>query len=374
MKKLIFKILWLIPILILMVTIILLRDPARLFRDKAYEKGIADLLLNHKNVTNVTDVNYDARYLMEYYVDHLKEKKEVVVLGSSRVMFIGSKMFPGKSVFNSGVPSASLEDIFAIYGIYQKKNLIPDILVVGLDPWMLNRKSKMTKWEGIKEYYDYMLQVMSSQAARGNFSFPTLPASKYFQLISPSYLQACMIEIASHHGQIYDPYSREFDYIAANEEYNEGYTLLPDGTMTLSRKHRSRPFEEIRSEIMRDITDEGAQGPLKGFTEIDPVYKKQLEDFLALLKREHVQVVFFLPPYPSLVYDFYVNGSTKFEILSIHEVEKFVDDLAKKYGATIVGSYDAKKLGIKDKEFCDDHHVCSEKSIGKFFKYEHHAS
>ena len=65
-------------------------DPAQLFSGGNYEQGVADILLSGNNVANVS--NYDERLLQKAYVNNLKRRNDVIVLGSSRSMQIKSHL------------------------------------------------------------------------------------------------------------------------------------------------------------------------------------------------------------------------------------------------------------------------------------------
>ncbi|MEJ0081062.1 MAG: hypothetical protein WDM78_08985 [Puia sp.] len=68
-------------------------DPANIFTSKQYVAGIASILSLGHNVDNIS--NYNERLLQEQRVLKLTKTPDIMVLGSSRVMEIGSDFFPG---------------------------------------------------------------------------------------------------------------------------------------------------------------------------------------------------------------------------------------------------------------------------------------
>ena len=178
-------------------------DPAQLFSGGNYEKGVAGILLSGNNVANVS--NYDERLLQKAYVNNLKRRNDVIVLGSSRSMQLRSHLFPGMSFFNHGVSGASIEDYLAIYELYEQRELAPSVVVLGLDPWILNQYSKQDRWESLRwEYF--------SMANRLNIN-PTIinsdnKSKKLTELISLPYLEESIKKVLLNISQYFLVYSR----------------------------------------------------------------------------------------------------------------------------------------------------------------------
>jgi len=158
-------------------------DPAQLFSDGNYEQGVADILLSGNNVTNVS--NYDERLLQKAYINNLKRGNDVIVFGSSRSMHIRSHLFPGMSFFNHGVSGASIEDYLAIYELYEQRKFVPSIVVLGLDPWILNQYSGQNRWKSLRwEYFSIANRLnINSNIDNDNES------KKLMELISLPYLK-----------------------------------------------------------------------------------------------------------------------------------------------------------------------------------------
>ena len=81
-KRFLLKVLLLtLPVLAVVAGVNLLADPANLFQGARYEAGIARLLVEGKNVADIGD--YDDRLVQKYYVGHLTQAPDILVLGSS---------------------------------------------------------------------------------------------------------------------------------------------------------------------------------------------------------------------------------------------------------------------------------------------------
>ncbi len=153
-----------VPLLVLIVAVNFMVDPAHLFdRHHAYERGLAQLLAERVNVENVQ--NYDHRLVQRYYVEQLSRRPEIISIGSSRSYQIRNEFFPGRFFFNNSVSQASLEDYVAIYGMYDGRSLRPATIVLGLDPWILNGHRNLTNWQSVE--FEYQPSDRSYGSGRG---------------------------------------------------------------------------------------------------------------------------------------------------------------------------------------------------------------
>jgi len=103
--KFVKKLMFLLPIVCLIIGFNYFVDPANIFRSEKYCQAVVSLLLKGKNVANIT--NYDERLLQKEYINSLTQRRDIVVLGSSRVMQISASLFPRHSFLNNGVSGRS---------------------------------------------------------------------------------------------------------------------------------------------------------------------------------------------------------------------------------------------------------------------------
>ena len=106
----------LLPVLLFVVSINYLGDPAKLFVID-YEKTIASGILEGHNVTNL--YNYNEGLLQKILITNGSSCPEDIVIGSSRTMNISSSMLKSKSFFNNGISGASIVDLIAIVEMYE---------------------------------------------------------------------------------------------------------------------------------------------------------------------------------------------------------------------------------------------------------------
>jgi len=352
--KFIKKILFLLPILLVMIGFNYFVDPANIFKNSKYYQEIAKILLSGKNVANL--VNFDERLLKKYYISGLSEKKDVIVLGSSRVMLADSDMFGGYSFFNSCVSSASLEDDMAIYWLYRKKGFIPRVAIIGLDPWLLNKFNGSTAYQSIITDYNEISAFLGISNTNSQVSY--LFSSKYFELVSPNYFQSAvrfwlanLSEEKNNHGGYYPTTERIGNEIIRRADGSIGYDI----------KYRSFSPTEVRLSAI-DFANKDAS-MLNHFTYLDPFLQNEFEKFISLLLEDKVKVIFYLPAYHPAAYDILMK-SPNYKI--INEVQKYFENYAKMNSIELIGSYNPQDSNLEEMDFYDAMHQ-NVQSLGKMF-------
>ncbi len=347
------------PLLILIVAFNFMVDPAHLFdRHHKYERGLAKLLAERANVENVQ--NYDHRLVQRYYVEQLTRRPEIISIGSSRSYQIRNEFFPGKLFFNNSVSQASLEDYIAIYGMYDRRNIRPATIVLGLDPWILNGHRNLTNWQSVEFEYMRVVERMGASGSRlHTTSLPGLP--KVWQLISPSYFQASVHALRR---QLNAEEGAGRDYYPTDATEGEYDIKLRDGSLNYGQAFDRTP----EATVNRDALAYAAAPPaeyFRSFTSIDPETARTFERFLDLLRADGVKVVFFLPPFHPLVYERFANSRRYSVVLG---VEDYFTALASRKGLHLAGSYDPHRAGCAaTADFLDGHHprvVCLAKIFG----------
>jgi hypothetical protein len=349
MKKLIIKlILVLAPIFLFVISVNYFGDAANLF-STGFEKKISDELIKGNNVTNVT--NYNERLLQKYLINNTAFCPEVIVIGSSRAMLINSSDFEGHTFFNNGISGATIEDLLAIYQMYEQKKCLPKKIILGLDPWILNINNGQTRWTTLKR--EYILQY--NQLTNNNaIAKDTHIDSKYFQLVSPSYF----------HGSFKKLFLVSSKLIVTNNKINNTFTKLVDGSITYDFRYRSADSAEVEKRAQDFLS--GEIYSLEKFDKLSPDNKNLLEKIIAHLRNHHIEVSFFLAPYHPKVYTFIEKSERYSQVI---ESEKYYIDLALKYGIKVIGSFNPNKLNMNNSYFYDGMH-CNEKGIEKILKSE----
>lgn len=344
MKKIIFEtVKFIFPVFILLILVNYFGDAARLFHHD-YEIKMADILLSGKNVTNVD--NYDERLFQKEIVLNKGVNPDVVVIGSSRAMFINSSFFSNSKFFNNSVSGASMQDIIAIYQLYKQNNKLPKKIIVGVDPWIFKDDKNITigRWQSIKEYYNSFHGLKTDKS-------PSL--YKYKELYSISYFQSSFKLIPKLFLSGYNPTPSE-------KKYNYLNTKLIDGSLTYGEVIRNASESEIETKMKRYVSGDVYQ--IEEMKEISKNKYYEFEQLINDLKMNNVEVEFFLAPYPPLVYDVLEE---KYKV--VLNVEKKINDFAVLHNIKLYGSFNPYSLGL-DKTFFYDGMHCKELGIIKIFQ------
>ena len=315
-------------------------DPANLFGDRTYEAGVARLLSEGKNVANITD--YDERLLQKFFVERLEHRRDFLVLGSSRSMNIGPELFPGVTFFNASVSGASLEDYYAILQLYRERNLLPRLLVLGVDPWVLNRNSEQARWKSLEEEYHRSLPANSSGKAHSGTA-DSQRLSRLQQLVNIDYFRAALEASKRTDRGYYETNAMELDV----------NIRLADGTIAYRRDYAHRSSEEV-AELARQQAARIPVYSLGGFRELDPEYAGRLESLIKQLHAEGVEVMLFLPPYQPDMYAALTRVGSPYRL--VVDAETHLRHFAEQYRLTVWGSYDPDRTSCGRGDFYDEMH------------------
>jgi len=315
-------------------------DPANIFSSSEYLGGIAVILSKGHNVDNLS--NYDERLLQEQMVKRLPNSPDIIVLGSSRIMEIGSDFFPGKKVLNCGVSHGGIRDLAAITGLLDSLARLPPEVVIGLDPYMIG-KGGTSEWESLSAYYDYFLKK-------------TLSESKEDHGLSNSYRK-----LSSFFSFDYFKSSLEFLIKRHSKHYWDIGTGIPlsgrfsDGTIAYPESYRN-------PDTLKVALDARITGLKNGLPEPDSVSIGLLNELLNFLQQRRIAVKFVMTPYQP---DFYAAINERQPML-FHRYEAFVRELGVKRNIPVIGGFDPINLNISNAQFYDMYH-CSKDALKKIF-------
>lgn len=344
--KFIKRILFLLPIPLVIIGFTYYVDPANIFKKERYYKQIAKILLQGKNIANL--VNYDERLLQKYYINGLPEKRDVVILGSSRIMLIDSNMYKGQSFFNNSVSGATLEDYLAIYWMYYKRKLIPSTMVIGLDPWLLNKNHGQVRFESVREDYQEMVNYLEGKNEK--FKIADIIPSKYYELISPSYFQS---SFSLWYKNLRSVKKNTRKYYVTTENLVKETLKYADGSLGDNEKSRNVSPEKVYLSAIEYTNIEPVYS-LGNFTQLDPVFTGQFDKLIDLMLKDKVKIVFFLSPYHPVTYNNLVK-SDKYKI--IVEVQRYFEKFAKNKNIEIRGSYNPNDYSLTNLDFYDGMHL-----------------
>ncbi len=335
-------------------------DPAnQFFLARSFDENIANILLDNKVV--MLRSNYNERLFKKVMLAKLSARPDVLVLGSSHVMSIDHDLLNTKSLFNAYVtnPAATLEDDIALYYLYQKRGWKPKTVIIGLDSWILDKKLGWEGWKALlPEYFAGKRLFMKGEEASSYYGNIRSTFEKYSQLLSFDYLKASV-----QHKPLYlyvdekkHDRSMAADVLISSNS-NECPTcamIYPDGSRMPAQIYASRSAEEVEELSRKAIKHLDHDN---SYTELDPVYMNIFESFISYLLAQHVNVIFYLPPYAPPAYD-EMEKDKNYKIMRVSE--EYFRSIALKYHLITIGSYNPRLLGLETNNFYDPTHLKKE--------------
>lgn len=283
------------------------------------------------------------------------ERKDCMVLGSSRIQMLTSINLAEGSFYNMCVSGgSSVNDYLAeIYILYSQEKL-PDRLFMEISPPMFNAHSNEIRWKEWGDNSAYMRQLL-----KGNIPEEKQPGLgiQWKDIISPAYFQYNFQNLKAGK-RVWIGVTDEFD----NPLYT---TVHKDGSYMYGKDYQCRYSEkEILQEtetICRNRTLYGCGG----YTEMDESLKETFEELIQFLLDHQVEISFYLPPYSSPMYDFICKDE---EYRIITEVERYILAYAQQKKIEILGSYSPDGSGLEMGDFYDPYHIRMEKIMDTLWR------
>jgi hypothetical protein len=339
------RLLFFIPIPLLIIAANYWIDPANVFH-KDYEAGIVDYLLQGYNVTNI--VNYDERSLQKLYIEKMPECPEEIILGSSRVMFISRELMGKDHLINNGVNGAFLEDLLAIYSLYEEKgcNTIRKVYI-SLDPWLLNDNHKDSRWRTLEnEFNSFSSVLLEKEQTKNTDSFGMATTLyKYKELFSLSYFNSSLDYFVNNKSKtLYEP---------TLKEVNEGMTKRIDGSIYYDAEYRNASPEEVirRATYSKNYEDLY----FYRFPVLKEEYCSLFAKFIEHLQQQHIEVEFLLLPLHPIAYNYYTH---QYPIMV--EAENYYLNFAQTHHIKTTGAFNPEKYSLDNSDFFDGFHLKEE--------------
>ena len=347
------------PLAALVVAVNALGDPARVVSRGAYERAVADILLSGRHAAGVS--NYDERLVQRLYAEGLQAAPDVLVLGSSRVMPLRAGDFAPRSFYNASVSSATLHDVLALHELFASRGGGLSLLVVGIDPWMLQPNEKMVGWHTLAaEYERACLKAGLPECDQA----PLLAGSRRLlnALVSPSYFQASSAAFWRRFaggGAVAQPLTAVSDDGAAPQQA----VRRADGSLRYAQAF-GQDQEQVRA-AARDYGRDFERGRivfLPPSARPQPRFLQLLEAFLRMTRSAGTEVWLVLAPYhPDAWSALSADGSM------IVQAEDAVRGLGAALRLRVLGSFDPRRAGCPEAaEYNDPVHAresCLERLI-----------
>ena len=255
---------------------------------------------------------------------------DTIVVGSSRVMLVNSET-SGEEILNLSVSGATVEDLYS-FGLPGLKVSGETRVIIGLDPWVVNKHSKEIRWKSVETDYKYWREVVVKGIPLRSFPYPeSLGQDNQLSLISNLYNQFN----AKHISQI--PSDGIPEILAKKSQ---------DGSIIYGLEYQNMSIEEIRAGF--SSIHSYAEMPL---FELSDRKLESIRDLIIYLKANSIAVEIVLTPYHPELYPELVSKSIGYET-----AERVFIELANQQGIVISGSYNPQQAGCKSHEFYDGMH------------------
>ena len=356
MDKVLKKIIYLImPVLLIVSFVNYIIDPANIYHNELIE-NMAEKLLEGNIIRSIGDEDEGVRH--ELVVSELKRAPETLIVGSSHVIYIP---FEYKDYYNVGESGAKLGDIYAMIGLFDYYNLMPQKIVIGIDQWIFKEDAYSLRNISLTNYANYEIDKVLIPSARNEINYiknnPVV--KKISELISFSYFQSSLKNFRNIDDKV-----DATVIIEENVEISEFVKVMPNGSRILGTNTKNTT-EEIIEESEWQVT---SNKPVSWL--IDTGYLNKVEDniiqFEALvdtLLERGITVELYLPTWNPIIYDYCVKNK---EVSGGLEVEKYIRSMADKRGILVRGSYNPKVTGMTVEAFWDWQHMKPEKMLESF--------
>jgi hypothetical protein len=314
-------------------------DPALILRDGEYERQVAQGILDGKIVGITT--NYSERKALRFAIQDMDTPPDGIIVGNSRVMSIPCDALGFSGGFNSGVSVATIIDIISIIGMYDSRNILPDSVVIGVDPFLFNDNHGNSRYmELITEYNEFSQKLGLERLS------PSTPVTSFLtrmeQVISPSYFRASLQDI---HRTPPIPIMSDKILLSCNNR-------LPDGSIVYSDSYRFRTEEAVNREVLGSFNSVGTHQS-SGYRELSSMIIKQFTALTNYLMEQNVNIILVLAPFHPLLYE-QITQNSEYRLLV--EAEDYIKKFATARNIDIIGSYDPSKVGAVGSDFYDGYH------------------
>ena len=320
-----------LPIVIAVAAVNVIVDPANIYV-KGYEEEMADLLLAGKNVAGMT--NYDERILQEDIIQKEKICPDIIIVGSSRVMIISDESINIENYRNHGMSGAGIWDYIGILGIYEAEDKMPEQIIMGLDPWILNENNGDARYQSLAGYIDEFKETIrgTEKQQEGRKSLPSF--EKELQLFSIPYFQNSVKKLLKDPKSVLKLNGKKKFY-GTEKRIVEDAIYYTDGSMESNREYRERDVETVNADAKGYVTGK--------------VYQLENYDSLSEINCDMLERTI----------DYLQDKGEKYKMVLAAEI--YFRDLAAKKEIDVYGSYDPKELGCTEEDFLDGMHMKRER-------------
>jgi hypothetical protein len=290
--------------------------------------------------------------LKEETIARLPKTPDVVILGASHWQEAHADLLPDQNFFNAHVHRDYWEDLLGVTEILVSHNRLPKKMIISIRDMQFtpiaDRKDFL--WEPGIPYYRAMADRLGIEKES---YWQSLPFNRMRALFSLSML--------------FDNFTRwynsdEHPHASAERQFETLDTLLPDGSIVWSSKHKRLFTQERARKEAISLAESRVNSPPK----IDPQGVAAFEKLLDFLKAQGVTVYLINPPFNPIYYE-RIQGTPYAEGLA--KIVSLMKKLSTDHNLPLLGSFNPHIVGCESSMYIDAEHSnakCLKKLLDQF--------
>lgn len=295
----------------------------------------------------------------EQYINALQRPNQVIVIGSSHLMFVRAVQLDSPSApiksdiafFNHWITGINngLDIPQHFYNQYQQRDLPPKLVILGIDPWLLqggasdplpnaiganpfttpaakppNTPLDLTIWQTFKQAFEGDTKQVLNQRQRDLSN-----KLKKFQYIFTAPFPA---------------------WATISQPMAVSHVMNRDGSFTCAPDVIRCQWESI--EAQRQKVREGLPKNIDIFSQpINPTLQQQFEVFIQHMHHNGSKVIFVMTPLHEITY------ATVKAMPNLQRIDTYYRRVANQYNIPLVGSFDPTACGLLEHHFVDADHL-----------------
>lgn len=349
-----------LPILLFMVWFNYTVDRSGLFQGDVTVREVAAQLLSGHDLSGYEKM--DDRALAKLVVQQMETAPNTVALGSSRILQMTGAVAGTNDFFNFGMVGADFYDVLGTFYLFVQEDKLPQNVIIGLDPWLLNDSADATDFRSDKNMYAEFLSLCLGEDADYEIADET---AKWEALISPSYFQGN-----------WEYYNRDkstetaFASVSGSAYANNLSEIKnSDGSVHYTAAMRNQSIADIANSAVEQA---GTFLHCIDYEAPSTVRVRLLGKYIKYMQSLGINVYIVLTPYHPYMYEYALTYPDRFT--GFLRTESIVRRLAAKYEVPVYGSYSPYLLDSVDAaDFYDGLH-CTPTCIAKFWPGIHQAA
>lgn len=344
MKRLLRKLIWLLPIPAIIVAANWLTDPLHVFHAEDY---LQPYVKTHLEGNPISCLAPDQRVFQKEYINMQRQPKDIVLLGTSRSRQVHAALFPNKTFYNHHLDGSSLADMLAIIALLEETNQLPQSMIIEMDPGLWQRDMGEEVLNPILiPAFNRMLETLDEPTGTSSLGQKwSLMTRKCKHLFSIANLKYGMKNTQK------PPLTGDYPQ-QCNVKYADGSVSDYTGMQ--------RTEAEILLFIRRYIDFRKAI-PLQ----MKERHKRLFEKMITHLGQKDVKIMLYLPPIHPQAYRAVMQDSDQ-----ITTIKSYVDQFCKRENIQCFGDYNSSSFQLENHHYYDASHMSREGVTKVYQRYE----